>query len=222
MGQMAETDLYAPVKAFLETQGYEVKAEVGGADVMACRGDAPPLIVELKSAFSLVLLHQACDRLTVTDRVYVCVPRRTGKASWAALKANIKLCRRLGLGVMTVRPRDGLVEVHAEPGPYAPRHNKAKAARLMRDFTRLRGDPNTGGTRGAVMTAYRQDALSVARHLAGAGACKGAVVAKAAGVPNATRIMADNHYGWFMRVALGVYDLTEDGRAAVTDRTAEA
>jgi hypothetical protein len=27
--QISETELYAPVKAFLEAQGYEVKAEVG-------------------------------------------------------------------------------------------------------------------------------------------------------------------------------------------------
>ena len=31
-----ETDLYAPVKAFLEGQGYDVKAEVADCDV--CRG----------------------------------------------------------------------------------------------------------------------------------------------------------------------------------------
>ncbi|MCM2562677.1 DUF2161 family putative PD-(D/E)XK-type phosphodiesterase [Lutimaribacter sp. EGI FJ00015] len=210
---MAETDLYAPVKAFLESRGFAVKAEVGGVDVMACRDDEPPVIVELKAGFSLVLLHQACDRLALTERVYVCVPRRTGRASWSALKANIKLCRRLGLGVITVRPRDGLVEVHVEPGPYAPRRNKTRTARLLRDFARLDGDPNLGGTRGRVMTAYRQDARAVAMHLADAGPSKGADVARATGVPNATRIMADNHYGWFRRLRVGVYELTETGRA---------
>lgn len=33
-----EQDLYAPVKALLEAQGYEVKGEVGAADVVAIRG----------------------------------------------------------------------------------------------------------------------------------------------------------------------------------------
>lgn len=220
MARVAETDLYAPVKAFLEAQGFEVKAEVAGIDVMACGGDGtPPVIVELKAGFSLALLHQACERLALSDHVYVCVPRQTGRASWKALKANVRLCRRLGIGVMTVRLRDGLVEVHADPGPYAPRKAPRKTARLLRDFARLRGDPNTGGTRGQVMTPYRQDAVTIATHLSVSGASKGADVAGATGVPNATRVMADNHYGWFVRVRTGIYDLTDDGRAAITDRT---
>ena len=33
MSKMAETDLYAPIKAWLEARGFEVKAEVGAADV---------------------------------------------------------------------------------------------------------------------------------------------------------------------------------------------
>ena len=37
-----ETDLYPPVKALLEGQGYEVKGEVGAADIVACRGDEDP------------------------------------------------------------------------------------------------------------------------------------------------------------------------------------
>lgn len=28
-------------------------------------------------------------------------------------------------------------------------------------------------------------------------------------------MMADNHYGWFVRLEQGVYDLTPDGRAAL-------
>ena len=44
---MKETDLYPPVKRFLEAQGYEVKAEVRGCDVTAVRGDEAPVIVEL-------------------------------------------------------------------------------------------------------------------------------------------------------------------------------
>ena len=40
-------DPYAPVKALLEGQGYVVKREVRGCDVLAVRGDEPPVIVEL-------------------------------------------------------------------------------------------------------------------------------------------------------------------------------
>ena len=52
-----ETALYAPVKTFLEGQGYEVKAEIGAVDVMACRSGEPPVLVELKTGFALALYH---------------------------------------------------------------------------------------------------------------------------------------------------------------------
>lgn len=215
MTRVLETDLYQPVKTYLEARGYQVKSEVAAADVVARRADAPPLIVELKTGFSLALLHQACARLALSDDVYVCVPRQAGRSSYKALLANVKLCRRLGLGVMTVRLLDGLVEVHADPGPYSPRKSASRQRALLREFDRRQGDPNKGGTRGKIMTAYRQDALACAIYLAEAGAARGADVAKATAVPRATRLMADNHYGWFARVTKGVYQLTDEGRNAL-------
>ena len=206
-----EQDLYPPVKALLERQGYVVKGEVGPADVMARRGDEPPVIVELKLRFSLSLFHQAVARLTVTDLVYIAVPRPTGRTARSALRDNLALCRRLGLGLITVR-KDGRAEVHCDPGPHAPRKSKKRSEKLLREFDRLQGDPNSGGaTRHGIVTAYRQDALRCAAHLAEHGPLKGALVAQATGVANATRLMADNHYGWFERVETGIYRLTEAG-----------
>ena len=40
-------------------------------------------------------------------------------------------------------------------------------------------------------------------------------MAKAIEVKPATRIMADNHYGWFERVEKGVYALSDTGRAGL-------
>ena len=209
-----EADLYPPIKAYLQRQGYEVKGEVGAADVVALRGDDKPLIIELKMGFSLTLFHQAIARLKVTDCVYVGVLRPKGKK---ALKENLVLCRRLGLGLMTVRS-DGLVEVHADPGPYSPRKSPKRKDRLLREFQRLEGDPNSGGaTRHGIVTGYRQDALKCAAYLATSGAEKGAIIAKATGVPKATTIMRDNHYGWFEKVEKGVYDLTAAGRKGLAD-----
>ena len=36
-------------------------------------------------------------------------------------------------------------------------------------------------------------------------------------VPQATQIMAADHYGWFTRVSRGVYDLTEVGHKGLAD-----
>lgn len=210
-----EQDLYPAVKSLLERQGYVVKGEVGAADVVARRGDDPVVIVELKLRFSLGLFHQAVARLRLTDNVYVAAPKPTGKSARRMMKDNLALCRRLGLGLITVRS-DGRAEVHCDPGPYTPRKSRRHVQRLLREFDRLQGDPNAGGaTRHGIVTAYRQDALRCASHLAHNGASKGAVVAKATGVPTATRIMADNHYGWFERVATGIYQLTPAGTAGL-------
>ena len=105
---LRESDLYEPVKRLLEAQGYEVKGEVGAADMVAVRGDEDPVVVELKCGFSLALLHQAVERQRITDAVYVAVPRGQGRAFAAALKKNKALCRRLGLGLITVRLKDGV------------------------------------------------------------------------------------------------------------------
>ncbi len=209
MSTPSETRLYAPVKAYLEAQGYSVKGEIGSADVVALRGDEPPLIIELKNGFSLVLLQQAVARQTITDTVYVALPRWRGMAGWRAFKGNIGLCKRLGIGVISVREADGFVEVHTDPAPFRPRKSKARKAALLKEFAAREGDPTKGGTNGQVMTAYRQDARRIADYLAHAGPSKGSDVAKATGVARATGIMADNHYGWFFRAARGIYMLSD-------------
>ena len=214
--KIAETDLYQPVKTLLEGQGYEVKGEVGAADIVAIRGDEDPIIVELKTAFSLTLFHQAIERQSLSDHVYIAVPRGTNKAYLKSLKRNKTLCRRLGLGLMTVRLRDGFVETHLDPEPYKPRPSKVKKGRLLREFSRRVGDPNKGGAaRTTIMTAYRQDALRCLGVLDQNGPTKAAEVAKITAVETARRIMADDHYGWFERVDRGVYALTPKGKEAV-------
>lgn len=216
MGRILETELYQPVKAFLNGQGYEVKAEVGAADIVACRGEADPIIVELKTGFSLSLFHQAVARQSITDAVYIAVARGSGRRFAQALKNNLNLARRLGLGLITVRLSDALVEVHLDPAPYAPRKSKSRKDRLLREFSRRVGDPNVGGsTRVTIVTAYRQDALRCAAHLKANGPSRGADVAKATGVDRATKMMADDHYGWFERVNRGVYALSPKGQTSL-------
>lgn len=210
MPGLRETDLYAPVKAHLEAAGYEVKAEIGPADVVGVAG-GDLVVVELKTGFSLTLLQQAVARQKLTDIVFVAVPRWTGRAGWRSFRGNVDLCKRLGLGVLSVRLEDGFVQTHAAPAPFTPRKAPARRARLLSEFVRRDGDPNLGGTRGKVVTAYRQDAERLARYLAAQGDSKGAVVAKATGVARATEMMRVNHYGWFEKVATGVYRLSVAG-----------
>lgn len=227
-----ETELYAPVKALLEGQGYEVKGEIGKADIVAVRsgedGSAEDVVVvELKTAFSLSLFHQGIDRQNLTDDVYIAVPRSTGKPFLKSLKNNKSLCRRLGLGLITVRMKDGFTEIHLDPAPYQPRQSKIKKSRLLREFSTRVGDPNQGGAarRTHIITAYRQDALRCLQHLHSHGPTKASIIAKATQVTRARTIMAADHYGWFERVVIeqdgktpkGIYGITPKGEKAVVE-----
>ena len=122
------------------------------------------------------------------------------------------------LGLISVRLSDGLVQVHCDPGPYAPRKSKRREGALLKEFLRRQGDPNVGGqVRSGLITAYRQDALRIAMFLYEAGATKGSEVAAATKVEQATRMMRDDHYGWFEKVDTGIYGVTPKGAAAVIE-----
>jgi hypothetical protein len=197
-----ESDLYAPVKALLERQGYVVKGEVRGCDVVAVRGEEPPVIVELKRVFGLGLVLQGVDRLALSDRVYLAV------GQWPKQIKNVKkLCRRLGLGLLVVaRER---ADVVLDPVPYKPRTSKRKAGRLLGEHRRR------VAMRAPLMTAYRQEALRCAALLASNGPMKLAAVRAAADAPRAASILRDDFYGWFERVERGVYTLTPAGRRGI-------
>ena len=215
-----ETELYPPVKAFLEAQGHAVKGEVEGCDLVAVRGDEPPVIVELKTSFTLGLVFQGIARQTVAENVYLAVPpfsKRTTRR-----KDALALCRRLGLGLLTVRlgPRP-LVEALLDPAEYRPRRRRARLGRLLREFQHRVGDPNEGGaTRRKVMTAYRQDALRCAGYLGHHGPTKASTVAGDTGVARARVMMYSDPYGWFERppgTPPGTYGLSPKGRAALDE-----
>lgn len=213
---MKESDLYPPVKAYLEAQGYDVKAEIGECDLMAVRGDEPPVVVELKLTFSLALVMQGVARQRLFDDVYLAVPVSGARGWKLRYKDIIHLCRRLGLGLLAVR--DDGVEAHLDPGDYQPRKQKRRVGRLLKEFERRVGDPNEGGTTGVKrMTAYRQDALRCAIHLNAGGPTKAALVAAATGVRRAAAIMRDDHYGWFERIERGIYGLTPNGVKGLAD-----
>jgi hypothetical protein len=195
------------VKALLEGQGYVVKGEVRGCDVVAVRGAEPPVIVELKKSFGLALVLQGVDRLALSESVYLAV------GQWPRQLKNVrKLCRRLGLGFIVVSGEKA--DVVLDPAPYRPRLSKRRAGRLLGEHARRVGDPNHGGQamRAPLMTAYRQEALRCAEQLAKNGPMKLAALRVTADAPRAASILQSDVYGWFERVERGVYALTPAGR----------
>ena len=214
---MNESDLYLPVKQFLESQGYEVKGEVANCDVAAVRGDEELVVVELKLSLNLELVMQAVERLAVTSRVYIGVP--VGTHNPRRRRRIVKLLRMLGLGLLVIDPdveRHG-VDAVLDPGEYRPRGSRKRRDLLLREFVRRVGDPNLGGSsvRNGVMTAYRQRALQIALFLLSNGPTKASRVAAEIGDRKARVILYRDVYGWFNRPSNGFYALSPQGEREV-------
>ena len=209
-----ETNLYAPVKRYLEGLGLEVKGEICGCDVVAYESGRPCALViaELKTSFTLELVLQGVERTAVCDEVWLAVAaskRGRGREGDSRVK---KLCRLLGFGLLCVFD-SGRVELLVEPVPWKPRANAKRRSKIVDEHRKRRGDPALGGsTRRPIMTAYRQQALSIAAALAIAPASARALKPH---LPDAAKILQSNVYGWFERLTRGIYGLTDAGRAAL-------
>jgi len=216
---LKESDLYLPLKSYLESQNYEVKGEVNDCDVVAMRGDEPPVIVELKLSINLTVILQCVDRLSLSSKVYIGIPAQC-KTLKRQHKQIIKLLRMLGLGLIAINPdpKKSNVSVILDPSEYKPRKSKHRKERLLGEFEKRIGDPNLGGVdrRKGLMTAYRQRALAIAQLLQNDGATKASQVASKLEDPKARDVMYSDVYGWFDRVSQGVYDLSPKGRLEVT------
>jgi len=208
-----ETALYAPVCSYLEKQGYDVKGEVEHCDLVAIRGEEPPVIVELKTQLNLELVLQAADRLMLTESVYIAFPASVPlwRRTWRRVRA---LCRRLGIGIITLDGPAFRVNVRLDPLPYRPRGNQVRRRRLLAEFEHRVGGANIGGvTREPIMTLYRQDALRCVVALLG-GPLSIADVRGSSQVARAGRILQKDHYGWFERIRRGHYQLSLKGVGA--------
>jgi len=215
---MKESDLYLPLKRFLESQDYEVKGEVQDCDVLAVRGEEAPVVVELKLSLNLDVILQAVDRLSITPKVYIGIPRQC-KYLKKRRKRIFKMLKMLGLGLVSIDAglEIGSVDVLVDPGEYRPRPSKHRKERLLGEFMKRVGDPNLGGTgrRKGLMTAYRQQALAIASFLQKEGPAKASDIAKTLGLPKTRDILYKDVYGWFDRVSRGVYQLSPRGEKEI-------
>jgi len=219
---LSETDLYLPVKSFLEKRGYQVKSEIINCDIVALSQDSEiPVIVELKKSFNLPLIFQGIDRLKLSDQVYLAVEKTKKKAGahnqrWGDI-AN--LCRMLGLGLLTVqfyKTKKPTVEILTEPIPYTPRNAKKRVSRLLNEFNERSGDYNEGGsTQRKLVTVYRERSLHCAYFLDKYKKMSPRQLKVMTGSSNVSDILQKNYYGWFERLERGIYGLTPKGSEAL-------
>lgn len=212
--KLKESDLYPPLKAFLETQGYEVKGEIQDCDVMAVRKEEEPVIIELKLNINLHVVLQAVERLSLSPKVYIGISKTCGLLKKRRRQIQ-KMLRMLGIGLIIIDPaaKKHGVDILFDPDTYRPRRSKQRKEKLLKEFHLLIGDPNIGGSRKrkGIMTAYRQRAIAIADYLNQHGPAKARDIAKTLEDPKTRDILYKNVYGWFERVSHGTYDLSQRG-----------
>ena len=216
MADFKETDLYEPIRAFLEEEGYQVQAEVKDCDIAAVKG-GQLIIVELKKAFNLKLVYQGLERQSLTDQVFLAIPRPAKGAREKAWKDMLKLLKRLELGLLTVALDSPLktVDVVLEPSDSPIRKNKKKKEQVRGELENRQVNVNVGGmTRRKIMTAFREKSIRLACLLEKEGQVSTAFL-REKGMEDHVVILSRNYDQWFQRVEKGVYALSEKGKEAL-------
>ncbi len=216
-GFAQESDLYPPVKAYFQAQGWDMKAEVAHCDAVAMK-DGALLAVELKLTLNLDVVLQGVARQRVADLVYLAVPAK-GKTMASPRWGDIlSMLQRLNIGLLVVSCGRAGADVQELLTPQAGQKDRQRSTRLrkttLREFQGRRGDPNTGGsTRMKLMTAYRQEALRLAALLEELGPSAAKALKPEGETSRRTYVILKlNHYGWFEFQGGGVFGLTEAGR----------
>ncbi|MCH7741499.1 MAG: hypothetical protein IIB71_02415 [Proteobacteria bacterium] len=212
---MQETELFEPIKKYFERHGYSVNAEVKDCDVTATRNDEL-IVVELKTSPNMNLLIQATDRQSITDAVYVAIPDGTGnRKRWRGVQ---RVLRRLQLGLLVVSfgPLGATVTKLFDPLPAQRRKLKGRRHAVIREIAERSSNYNTGGsTRTKLITAYRENAILVATCLEHLGQCSPRRLRDLGTGDRTPGILSKNYYGWFHRIARGVYSITDQGRQEI-------
>ena len=216
MADFKETDLYEPIRAFLEEEGYQVQAEVKDCDIAAVK-DGQLVIVELKKSFNLKLVYQGLERQSLTDQVFVAIPRPKKGAREKSWKDMLKLLKRLELGLLTVALDSPLktVDVVLEPSDSIAWKNRKKREKLQAELENRQVDANVGGmTRRKIMTAFREKSIRLACLLEKEEQVSLASLRERS-MEDYAGILSRNYDKWFKRVEKGVYALSEKGKEAL-------
>jgi len=212
--KIKESDLYQPIKNYLQCLDYEVKGEIKNCDIVAKKNEQI-IIVELKLSLNITLLLQAVDRFSLSDIVYIAIPKECTVYKKQNKQVK-KLIKRLAIGliVVDIQQEQQYVEVVFDPQDYMPRKNKRKQGALLKEFNQRIGDTQKGGSTRAKagLTAYRQRCIRVAEFFLSQPIAKGLQINKAISEPQATRFLSDDYYGWFEKVERGTYQLSEQGK----------
>ena len=219
--EFKESDLYKPVCDYFTSLGYDVQAEVNSCDLVANK-NGETVIAELKTSFCLKLIYQALERQSMTDLVYIVIPRPKKGAKGPQWRNMLKLMKKLNIGIITVAMDSPLrfVEVISVPEVLGTAKNSRKKEELNKELLSRNMHSNTGGiNRTKILTAYREKSIFVLCAAEILGELSPSDAARITGIENAGYILSRNYYKWFKKISKGVYGISEEGRAALNDAT---
>ncbi len=209
-----EKDMFPILKTYLIKHGYDVKAEVMHADIVAKKEDTI-LIVEMKTSLTTTLMYQGLKRMHIANDVYLAIPKPTTKHMKSSTFHEKKtIVRRLQLGLILVDVDQKKVEVLCDPKPYHFKKQYKKKKKLLSEFNQRKTALNIGGVHQTkIITAYMELSL-LGLDLLKDGPQKTSYVRAQLKQQKIVNIFQDNYRGWFERVSHGVYQLTEKGHRA--------
>ena len=217
---MKETALYAPVKILFESLGFDVQSEVLDMDVVATKGE-DMIVIELKKELNLRLIVQGAQRQKLSEIVYVAIQKPSYKIRMSkSFQEKVFLLKRLGIGLIFVNFKESGTVATIEEDPFifdlkqSQRLNKRTKERALKEKSLRSGDYNQGGQKGKKITAYRENALLIAGLLSKNGVMKVSEIREIAGSKTGS-ILQKDYYGYFQRVKVGHYVLSEHGEEAV-------
>jgi hypothetical protein len=118
--KLKETDLFEPVKAWLEERGWEVYSEVetsyGRADIVVKQHPAYG-VVEMKTSLTHDLIDQALRWVGCVNYIWIAIPYRSRRRT---IPQYVKeLFKDKGIGVLEVRQKDDLTGYFPLPDIYS-------------------------------------------------------------------------------------------------------
>lgn len=129
---LRESDLFAPIAAWLREDGYRVYAECFGHDLLAVKGTR--LVgVEMKLHWSRKLFYQCNSLVGLCEATYAAVG---ATPSWLAQNK----CAKLGIGLIQVSKTGNLYHHHSPVERELSRQWDWKRARVMRMLAKLPED----------------------------------------------------------------------------------
>jgi len=217
---MEEKELYPPIKAFFQSQSYDVYGEVKDIDVIAMSGDNI-VAIELKTSLNLELILQGSKRQRLTDDVFLAIPKPTGRIQRGkSFRDKLYLIKRLGLGLLYVDPsfKPNKIIVAFEPAlldiKKSQQRFKKKREALFKEIEARHRDYNVGGSRGKIVTAYKEASLRILKTLEDGLPHTTKDIRHLSGVKQSTTILYKNYHGWYEKVERAVYCMSPSGEKA--------